>query len=621
MWLVDVATLRFLDVNQAATVRYGYCREEFLAMELSRIGLPEDASTLRFAIDSPTDRPASPCLLRHRLKSGAIISVQISAQPFPYDGRPARLICAHDVTPLVEPASAFGSSLQSRALQGRTQALEATVAQLRKAQELLAIATCTLNLTTRELVVSDSFYRLLGTTAQQFTPTLDGHLELLHPDDREPMRAGLAAFELAGATHYQARHRVIRPDDGRTLHLMVVGEVHSSAAGSMLTCILQDVTAQLESAQELHKMATLARLAGRTARLGGWRYDVSTGRIDWDSETFAIAGLPPATKLDVDPIIDLYAPEYRARVREVFRNCLKTGEPFNELAEFIDTRQRRMWVRLIGEAEFDQQGRVTVVQGAFQNVDEIIRARHAAEELSRRLVQTLESISDAFFTLDRKWRFTYLNSQAERVLNRDRASLLGKVIWDEFWQAAGTPFQTEYERVMYANETVRFDQDYPPLGTRFRVNAYPVPEGVAVYFSDITNEHRQSELARINDERFQLIAKATNDVVWDWNLVSNTLWWNENLRTLFGYLPTDMKPGRRFWQDCVQPEDRDAVLESLEAAIAGDSSTWTAEYRLVHADGTARTVIRPARCFGPTVLQGRCSACRRTPRSSCWSEA
>lgn len=497
-----------------------------------------------------------------------------------------------EVPVLLSAPAAFELVLRTRELEGRAQQLEAQVAEMRHAQQLLALATWTLQLNTGELVVSANFHALLGTDATTFTPTLEGYLALVHPDDRDTMRRSLDTFLADGARHYQVRQRIIRPDDGRTLHVMVVGERQPGSGAAAIAFITQDVTAQFEAAQELGKMAMLTRMAGRVARLGGWQYEVQTRRLVWDPATFAIFGLPPDSEpLGVDKVMVHYAPEYRDRVLNAFLTCIETGEPFDQLVEFIDAHDRRFWVRAMGEATLDADGNVLTVQGAVQDVDELVRSRLEAESLSVRLAETLESISDAFFMLDRDWRFTFMNSQAGKLLDRRPEDLLGKVVWDEFPAAVGSRFHTEYERVFHSGETARFDAFYGPLGKRFNVNAYPVPEGLAVYFTDITEQHRRDELARVNDERFQLIAKATNDVVWDWDIPNGTLWWNDGIRTLFGYEPESIEPRINFWTDHIHPDDLARITSSVHAALAGTASTWTGEYRFMHADGRALTVI------------------------------
>lgn len=99
MWVYDLQTLRFLTVNDAALLHYGYTRDEFLAMTLDDIRPEEDLPALHAALQS-ADAPAliRPREWRHRLKDGRIILVEVSSHVLEFDGRAARMVLAHDIT-------------------------------------------------------------------------------------------------------------------------------------------------------------------------------------------------------------------------------------------------------------------------------------------------------------------------------------------------------------------------------------------------------------------------------------------------------------------------------------------------------------------------------------------
>src|SRR6185436_2577620 len=91
-----------------------------------------------------------------------------------------------------------------------------------------------------------------------------------------------------------------------------------------------------------------------------------------------------------------------------------------------------VWVRSIGEASRQAAGGILSVQGAFQDISERKAAEAKTRELAEQLITTLESLTDGFFTLDRDWRFTYINREAERMFTLPRAELLGHGIWAKF---------------------------------------------------------------------------------------------------------------------------------------------------------------------------------------------
>lgn len=90
-------------------------------------------------------------------------------------------------------------------------------------------------------------------------------------------------------------------------------------------------------------------------------------------------------------------------------------------------------------------------------------------------------------------------------------------------------------------------------------------------------------------EKYRLLMKATSDAVYDYDLVSNHIEWNENLR-LFGYEPSDVEPGLEWWANRVHPEDKEASLASLDASIRGNEGFFSCTYRFRCADGSYRFV-------------------------------
>ena len=335
----------------------------------------------------------------------------------------------------------------------------------------------------------------------------------------------------------------------------------------------------------------LRRTAGRMARLGAWRVDLNSMRLRWSPETVEIHEEHPDIAPTFEQALNYYPPEQRPMIRRIFVDCAENGRSFDEVVQMVTAMGNRLWVRCIGEAVRDDTGAIVAVEGAFQDITYLVSMHNEADALARRLRQTLENISDAFFLLDAQWQFSFLNTQAESLLGRLREELEGRSIWEEFPQAIGSQFEACYREAVQGGRSVRFQEYYPPLATWFDVDAYPTPEGLAVYFRDISRRRQAEEDVRISNERFLLVAQATNDVIWDWDLVGNTLWWNENFKTLFGYDPAEVEPGAASWKNRIHPDDAARVIESIHAVIDGAEKSWISEYRFLHRDGHALSIV------------------------------
>ena len=101
-----------------------------------------------------------------------------------------------------------------------------------------------------------------------------------------------------------------------------------------------------------------------------------------------------------------------------------------------------------------------------------------------------------------------------------------------------------------------------------------------------TEERLQQSL-----ERFEIVARATNDVVWDWNLVTDQLWLNDNFCSVFGYAPAEVGAYVDSWTSRIHPDDVARVREEIRSAIERGERVWTSEYRLRRRDGSYANVL------------------------------
>jgi len=101
----------------------------------------------------------------------------------------------------------------------------------------------------------------------------------------------------------------------------------------------------------------------------------------------------------------------------------------------------------------------------------------------------LDSLSDGFMSMDRSWRFTYLNHTAERYLQQKRENLLGRDIWQCFPDLVDTDYSRVYRQTAATGQPGRHTDYYAPLGTWFEVRSFAHDDGITVLFRDVTREH------------------------------------------------------------------------------------------------------------------------------------
>ena len=272
---------------------------------------------------------------------------------------------------------------------------------------------------------------------------------------------------------------------------------------------MQPAELQDDAEEQLHKNQLLLKMAGRAARLGGWSFEVGSQALTWSDETCEIHDLPGGHQPSLAEGIAYYAPEHRDMITATVNECLTQGTPFDFEAELVTATQRRIWVRVIGEAVRDANHTVTGFQGALQDIT--TQRAHEIERhaLATQLAATLQSMSDAFFTLDKNWVITFVNEKMLSEVKRVRDEVLNKHMWDVFPGFENSAFQACYQRAMDTRAVATTVAEYEPLKQWFEVRAHPTDDGLAVYFRDVTQTRRDEEQLRL----LQACVKRMNDII------------------------------------------------------------------------------------------------------------
>jgi len=181
------------------------------------------------------------------------------------------------------------------------------------------------------------------------------------------------------------------------------------------------------------------------------------------------------------------------------RKGLPDGHPpvLRELSVPIMRSGRVVAILGIGNKPEDYTRRDIRVASYLADVAwEIATHKFADEELDKaykKLNAVFESIRDGFFAFDREWRITYVNKSGAEMVGMKREDMVGGVLWELFPEAVNLEFYSRYHYAVESNSAVHFEEYYPsPLNKWLECHAYPSPEGLSVYFRDIT-EHKLIE--------------------------------------------------------------------------------------------------------------------------------
>jgi len=269
----------------------------------------------------------------------------------------------------------------------------------------------------------------------------------------------------------------------------------------ILSELASSVVAELELlavTEELAAGAAHVALAMSAAGAGAFQWYFGTNRLTFDDRLVELFGY---TRENFVERVESFSSRIHPDDLEVTQAKLAAGvERGGDLAlTYRVVRPDGSTRYVVGRGMV--VGRTATSEGSFVGV-----AYDATEEMDTRdrLARVLVGMSDAFVSVDTSWRLTWLNAEAERLLGRPAASLVGASLWEVLPGLAEV--EAHYRRAMQRGEPATFEQ---AVGDRtFEVRAWPQPDGLAVSLLDITVRRRaETERERASQEREQAVVE------------------------------------------------------------------------------------------------------------------
>lgn len=611
---------------------------------------------------------------------------------------------------------------------------EADLTWYRTLYESIPSIYFTLNSTGVVLLVNSLGAARLGYTAQELTekPVFN----LFHPEDQARLQEGLTAFLDSSLSIGNWEVRACSKDGDI---VWVKASAHAvSGVDNLVVLNCEDISEQRRGEQGWDRFFALSLDLLCIAGFDGYFKRLNPA---WEQ----LLGIT-REELLAKPFIEFVHPDDHAITQSEMQRITTGADTISFQNRYRCHDGSYVWLSWKTKTVMGEQ----LCYAVARDITYEKQIEAALQQSNERVTQILESITDAFYALDRQWRFTYLNAEAERLLQRSREDLIGKCLWDEIPQSTTSTCYGEYHRAVSEKVAVKYEEFYPPLNCWFAVHAYPAEDGLAVYFDDITerkqaeaallkahdeleirveerttelknaNEQLQSEInerqrteadlresearyrdifekdiaansistpdgrlidcnwaflhifgfhsleeargchmdrihpskaereavmdlirrgrmpdghelhmrridgtpiivltnaigifddagelieihghgfdvterkrteaaLRESEERFEVVARATNDAIWDWDLVTNIVWRNEGCQTLFGYVTDEIISHISWWYERIHPEDEQRVISGIHAVIDSGEAFWSDEYRFRRSDAT-----------------------------------
>jgi GAF domain-containing protein len=243
------------------------------------------------------------------------------------------------------------------------------------------------------------------------------------------------------------------------------------------------------------------------AEVGRFAVHLAEPRLESDERLASFFGFQPDDpEADLQGFLARVHPDDLTQVQAAVLGAVEQVGDFAVEHRVVLPSGAVRWVALRGSALPDAAGGSDRVVGVAYDST-------TARDVRDRTARLVETMGDAFFRVDRDWLFAYVNGQAEKLLFRGREELLGQSLWEEFPDLLGTDFETRYRSAMQSGVQTSFEAWFGPLDLWLEVRATPDPDGLSVFFHDVTVRRRAEQERQEAAARLALLADATRELV------------------------------------------------------------------------------------------------------------
>lgn len=243
-----------------------------------------------------------------------------------------------------------------------------------------------------------------------------------------------------------------------------------------------------------------AALLQAISDLGGGVIVTEGRRIVYANEAFArLVGYTPAEICALPSYLELVVPVEREAVLARARQFRRTGDHYET------TLLHREGCPIA--VEVSTKPLDTPAARSIALVRDIRQRQQREQELRQwraRVTNILESIADAFFIVDRDYRYIYLNTQAEQLAGRKAADLIGRLMWAEYPQSEGE-WRPHFERAWTTGQPVHVEQRSAISGRWIEAHIYPGAEGLSVYCRDVSERKQAEQLLQQRNRELETI--------------------------------------------------------------------------------------------------------------------
>lgn len=436
--------------------------------------------------------------------------------------------------------------------------------------------------------------RIFGYTA---TEAIGQSITLLIPDDRLDEEAGILRRLRQGERIEHFETQRVRKD-GRHVDVALTISPIRDADGQITGAskVARDVTESKRAARAL-------AAALQAGEVGTYYWDIKADRVTGDRNFVHLVGVlaDDRASAPVSEFFSILHPDDRTRVSAETERTLRTAEPFRSEYRVLGPDGPR-WLLTRGAVERDAAGEPVGWAGVAVDITDRKRAESALEASRARLDYAVRASGIGFWYCDLPFDVLQWDDRVkahfwlppdavvtietfyERIHPDDRESIRAAIdrciaehsAYDVHYRTVDP--STGGEKWIRAIGSTYYDDSGSPR--RF--------DGVTL---DVSDQLRAEAAVLESNDRFAMVARATNDAIWDWDMRTDAVRWNEGVTALFGHPAEAVGPNATWWYDHIHPDDRERVVHGIHAVVGQGGAHWSDEYRFLKADGTYATIL------------------------------
>lgn len=355
----------------------------------------------------------------------------------------------------------------------------------------------------------------------------------------------------------------------------------TDANGNPATSIMvRDVTGQQQTMQLLSNKLRLLELSEELNNTGSWSWDLAGNSFECSGNFLKLCRLEDSTDGIQLNFFDIVHPEKKEKLVSCIQQVIEKNESKETELTIIGKDSAETEIRCYITPVKNDAGEVHRIAGTIQPAGE---ARKPGVDFR----PMVESIRDGFFMLDNNWIITYWNREVEEISGIKSEKVIGRSFWDFFSSLGNLKLYSECRKAKQLNTSLRFEEFIQHNSTWIEVQVYPSAEGLSVFFKNITDKKNAEEAMRLSNERYDLVVKATNDLVWDWDIIKGEIFRNSSgVERVFGHSSVEYIKTTQQWLEFIHPDDRNRIDEQIAHYISSEKETsFDFEYRFRREDG------------------------------------